>query len=118
MSDHATMTTESKTDLARVVHSMRWFGSVFNLLAPIGGAHESMRADFVYHHARSNPPCDEYRFQGKLGFGGKYRRKTNTVDCYYEDETPDRRAIIERLNAELAKLPNDSDQPTSTKLPL
>lgn len=107
MSDHALMTSELKPDLSRVVHSMRWFGSVFNLLASIGGAHESMRADFVHHHARSNPPCDEYRFQGKLGFGGKYRRKTNTVDCYSEDETPERLAIIERLNAELAKLPND-----------
>ena len=83
---------------------IEFFNRVFDLLVSIGGAPESMREDFVYHHARSDTPCDEYRFQGKLGFGGKYRRKTNRVDCYHEDENAERLKIIERLNAELAKL--------------
>ena len=80
------------------------FNKVYDLLVSIGGASESYRQNFIYHHARSSEPCDEYRFMGKLGYGGKYRRKTNKVDCYSEDETPKRRAIIEQLNAELAKL--------------
>jgi hypothetical protein len=81
-----------------------FYSKVFDLLVSIGGAHESLRADFVYHHARETPPCDEYRFQGNLGFGGKYRRRTNTVDCYLEDETPERLQIIKRLNEALARL--------------
>lgn len=88
------------------VRSGDLFGSVFNLLASIGGAPESMRGDFLFHHAQTATPCDEYRFQGHLGFGGKYRRKENRVTCYSEDETPQRLEIMRRLNAELAKLPN------------
>lgn len=84
--------------------AIEFYNRVFDLLVAIGGASESMREDFVYHHARSDEPCDEYRFQGHLGFGGKYRRKTNTVDCYSEDESAQRHEIIRRLNAELAKL--------------
>jgi hypothetical protein len=79
------------------------FNKVFDLLVSIGGAPESMRQDFLLHHTTGDP-TDEYRFQGKLGFGGKYRRKTNRVDCYSEDENEERLKIIERLNAELAKL--------------
>jgi len=84
--------------------SIHRFGSIYDLLVRIGGASDLSRQDFIYHHARSSEPCDEYRFQGFLGYGGKYRRKTNTVDCYQEDETPQRLAIIERLNNELKKL--------------
>lgn len=55
--------------------------------------------------------CMEYRFMGALGFGGKFRNNGNHdntpyVDCYREDETPDRTAMIERANARLAALFN------------
>lgn len=75
---------------------------IFDLLESIGGAHESMRSDFVHNHTEAT--CDEYRFQGHLGFGGKYRRWKNGVDCYREDETPERLDIIKRLNEALQKL--------------
>ena len=60
---------------------------------------------FEYHSARTT----EYRFMGALGFGGKFRNNGNRggvpyVDCYPEDETPERRAMIERANQELAEL--------------
>jgi hypothetical protein len=48
--------------------------------------------------------CREYRFMGALGFGGKFWQQSMTVTCYPEDETPERRAIIERANAALADL--------------
>lgn len=53
--------------------------------------------------------CNEYRFCGALGFGGKFRNNGNNnntpyVDCYQEDETPERRAMIERANRRLAEL--------------
>ncbi len=54
-------------------------------------------------------PCHEWRFIGKLGFGGKFRNNGNRdnvpyVDCYPENETPERRAMIERANERLAEL--------------
>ena len=45
--------------------------------------------------------CDEWRFMGKLGFGGKYRSGTNRVDCYSEDETPERLDLIKQINIKL-----------------
>jgi hypothetical protein len=53
--------------------------------------------------------CREYRFMGELGFGGKFRNNGNHentphVDCYREDETPARLAMIERANKRLAEL--------------
>lgn len=53
--------------------------------------------------------CREYRFIGALGFGGKFRNNGNNdntpyIDCYREDETPKRLAMIRRANARLAVL--------------
>lgn len=71
---------------------------IYDLLVSVGGAREKERESFIYHHTNG---CDEWRFQGKLGFGGKYRSRTNTVDCYLEDETPERTKIVKQLNEEL-----------------
>jgi hypothetical protein len=61
-------------------------------------------------------PITEYRFCGALGGGGKIRyqngwpnlrtqrRERWYVTCYSEDETPERREIIERTNKRLAEL--------------
>ncbi len=51
-------------------------------------------------------PCHEYRFIGSLGFGGKFRNNGNHdgiphVDCYSEDLTPEREAMIEAANKRL-----------------
>lgn len=80
-----------------------FLNKVYDLLVEVGGASIHDKSYFITAHMR-NPPCDEYRFQGKLGFGGKYRSKTNRVDCYPEDETKERREIMSLLNGELAKL--------------
>lgn len=70
------------------------------------------RFDFVQNQTRE--AVSEWRLQGVLGFGGKFRRnrirvdgertETWTVDCYREDETPARLAAIEATNAALAAL--------------
>ena len=78
--------------------------NVYNLLVLIGGAYEDDRQSFIYAHVKDKYTCNEWRFQGHLGFGGKYRRLSNRVDCYTEDSTPKRRKIIEHLNIELSKL--------------
>ena len=48
----------------------------------------------------------EYRIQGNLGFGGKFWNDNNKwyVNCYPEHMTDERRAIIDKTNAELKVL--------------
>lgn len=75
---------------------------VYSLLVSIGGAAEMMRGAFVSTHAEGD--CQEWRFGGKLGFGGKYRAERNQVDYYSEDDVPETRAVARELNEALAKL--------------
>lgn len=77
---------------------------VYDLLVSIGGAYEPDRDNFVYHHTESKYGCDEWRFSGKLGFGGKYRSGNNRVDFYREDETPERIKLRDELNTALAQI--------------
>lgn len=78
---------------------------VYDLLVNIGGAKESERIDFIYSHCIDTYGCCiEWRFQGKLGFGGKYKSTWNGVMCYSEDETTKRIKVIKELNEELKKL--------------
>lgn len=77
---------------------------VWSVLVELAGAREEGRRDFVHHAERTAPGELEYRFGGKLGFGGKVRSQydgTWRVDCYLEDETPERRAIVEAVNARI-----------------
>lgn len=75
---------------------------IYDILVSIGDANESERNDFIYTHL--NECCEEWRFCGHLGFGGKYRSNTNTVDCYTEDETPQRKKLIKLINKKLSEL--------------
>lgn len=79
---------------------------VFTILVKEAGAREYWRHDFVRYVGESHSYPHEYRFCGSLGFGGKFRirRGAWVVDCYGEDETPERRATIDRTNAALAAL--------------
>lgn len=72
-------------------------------------AHPFDRELFVYHVAKAKHPATEYRFMGHLGFGGKFRNNGNKnnvphVDCYREDLTQEREAVIAATNAALAEL--------------
>lgn len=77
---------------------------IYDILVQDGGATEHMRTSFIYHHAELKEGCDEWRFVGKLGYGGKYRNKYNTVDCYTEDETIERLELIKEINKKLTQL--------------
>lgn len=68
---------------------------VYDILVDFAGAKDSWRGDFVYH--QTNEVCVEYRFQGALGFGGKFWRTVGTrldgsfgemwlINQYPEDE--------------------------------
>ena len=77
---------------------------VYDLLVTIGGAYEGDRDNFIYHHSESKDVCSEWRFCGYFGFGGKYWSEYNSVNCYSEDETPERIKLGYKLNDALAKL--------------
>jgi hypothetical protein len=65
------------------------------------------RWDFLHHHMAQDFPATEYRFQGNLGFGGKFRTRSDlqcSVTCYAEDETPARLETIARANEALKAL--------------
>lgn len=76
--------------------------AVFDVLVQHAGAREWMRDQFVYLHV--NGRCDEFRFQGRLGFGGKFWRHRYEVSAYPEDLTPERRRVIDETSAALAAL--------------
>lgn len=81
--------------------------AVYDVLVKEAGAPESMRRDFVRAMGPENGAhdyCNEYRFCGELGFGGKYWQGRNEVSCYREDETTKRTKIIDKTNAALKEL--------------
>lgn len=85
---------------------------IYDILVKFAGALERWREDFVH---RQEHGCCEYRFQGSLGFGGKFWNVGDRWDvtCYREDENPERRQAIQLCNAELAKLKESLCTPTS-----
>jgi hypothetical protein len=84
--------------------------AVWIILREECGAHTHTASDFTdFRICMTTSPgyVKEFRFQGHLGFGGKLRLNGNRdgrpyVDCYREDETPERLAMIERANERLA----------------
>lgn len=86
-----------------IFNTEEYFNKIYDILVNLGGAPENERIPFVYEHLREDYPCNEWRFCGKLGFGGKYRSMRNSVDCYQEDETNERVELIKQMNIELAK---------------
>ncbi len=88
--------------------------AIWQVLVDHAGASDDEwdRLAFIQHHTLTAEP--EWRIFGSLGFGGKFRRnrlwiggtrtESWTVDCYREDETPERLAVIETTNEALAEL--------------
>lgn len=79
--------------------------AIWDVLVSNCGARESERQDFLHHW----PRCIEYRFVGRLGFGGKiwWNNGEVYVSCYREDETAERRELIEQTNDKLKVLSNE-----------
>jgi hypothetical protein len=76
--------------------------AVYTVLVEHAGAAEWQRDEFVQLHVEGR--CDEFRFQGDLGFGGKFWRHDWRVSCYPEDETPARVEAIRVTNEALDQL--------------
>lgn len=72
---------------------------LYNILVETCEAQEHWRQSFIQAMQEG---CREYRIGGSLGFGGKLRNNNGIyVDCYPEDLTPERQAIIAKANHQL-----------------
>lgn len=86
--------------------------AIWQVLVDHAGAWSTSRENFIY--VQTDEPCTEYPFMGSLGMGGKFHRgrtwlgpdcvESWYVDCYPEDETPARLAVIDACNEALAEL--------------
>jgi len=77
---------------------------IYNILVKECGASESNRTEFQ-QYLTDGKDWHEFRFGGRLGTGGKfYDNGRWTVGCYKEDDTPDRRGIINKTNLILTDL--------------
>lgn len=87
--------------------SAEYVSAVWDVLVAECGAREEERQDFLYHW----PGCTEYRFIGRLGFGGKVWSNHGEVyvSYYPEDETNARNEMVQRANAKLSALHIDGD---------
>lgn len=71
---------------------------------------EQQRDSFIHHfvdrRAASSLHLDEFRFGGSLGSGGKFYEDDDRwwIACYPEDTTPEREAVITKVNALLMHL--------------
>lgn len=76
---------------------------VYEILRQEVGRSITGEEDFIFWFEDTCDMNREFRFGGKLGFGGKFYRSGTRwyISCYREDETPEREAIIERTNARL-----------------
>ncbi len=77
---------------------------IYDVLVHRGGASEYERDAFVNYHTDESITYKEWRFQGKFGFGGKYRSKYNTIHCYSENETPELLNLMNEINNILTEL--------------
>lgn len=80
--------------------------AIYDVLIAECGATEFWRSNFLTCLSHDEIPCREYRFQGTLGFGGKFYKSSDAwrVDCYPEDRTAEREAVIVRTNARLREM--------------
>lgn len=74
------------------------------LVAACGAKSDSNAEQAFVAEFKKEKPTSEYRFQGGLSYGGKFRFPACTVDCYPEDVNPKRSAMMAETNKQLAEL--------------
>ena len=79
---------------------------VYDILVEYGGAdpRESEKQHFIYLNCDYEYGCDQYRFQGYFGFGGKYLPGSNCITMYRENETPELLQIMKTINKKLLEI--------------
>lgn len=76
---------------------------IWTILVEEAGAPETERKNFVWRATAEG--CTEWRFQGNLGFGGKFYNDGRwRIGCYSEHDSTERLATIDRTNRRLESL--------------
>jgi hypothetical protein len=75
---------------------------VYAVLIEECGARPDAEIAFVQAFSRDAELPMEFRINGSLGFGGKFRYPALSVDCYPEDMTPARAKMIASANERLS----------------
>jgi hypothetical protein len=80
-----------------------WAAKIYDMLREECNAPPHLREDFIFEQGEG---CREFRFQGGLGFGGKFYVSHSEwrVDCYTEDLNTTRRAMMRMANLRLANM--------------
>lgn len=77
---------------------------IWSVLVDLAGAHEDERDAFVRYLTTPNEHGHEWRFIGRMGFGGKLHYndfRGAQIDCYPEDRSEERDAIANAVNERL-----------------
>jgi hypothetical protein len=88
---------------------LEFYDAVYDLLARTGNVPIFQRdktAFTAYFGEPGWPSTREWRFQGHLGFGGKFWRNDGRhyVSMYREDSTPERERVLSSLNEAIEQL--------------
>lgn len=80
--------------------------AIYDVLVKHAGEIEGDWSRDEFISAQTREFCPEYRFQGGLGFGGKFWRDHDkwSVNGYSEDQTPASKKMIAETNQALAEL--------------
>lgn len=76
--------------------------TVYAILIEECGARPDAEIAFVQAFSGDAELPMEFRINGSLGFGGKFRYPAMSVDCYPEDMTPARAKMIASANERLS----------------
>jgi len=91
-------------------HDQGTLEKVYDILVECAGARDDAYDKMTFVRSALNWDYEhnfEYRFMGNLGGGGKIRlplKGAPYVDCYRENETPERKAMMEETNRKLKAL--------------
>lgn len=98
-------------DLAKIEKNLAtFFAAVWDdvIVSICGRSPDELdRESFVRAHCNPIHPATEWRFSGSLGFGGKFWCQSKLqcdVNCYPEDETPERLETMKKANEALKAL--------------
>jgi hypothetical protein len=85
--------------------------ALYDVVVAIAGAPENLREQWLHYATAEGSHFGglEFRFQGKLGFGGKLVYdgfRAAYVNCYEEHRSPAKDAIMAATNIALAKVPH------------
>lgn len=85
--------------------------ALYDVVVHLAGAPESLREQWVHYATAEGSHFGglEFRFGGKLGFGGKLVYdgfRPAFVSCYEEHRSPAKDAIIAATNADLKLVPH------------